>query len=212
MNNYCIYCHTNKINGKKYIGQTCQLLSQRWGHNGKGYQTSTVFYKAIQKYGWDNFEHEILKSNLTLEEANYWEEYYIKFYHTWVDDPQCNGYNIHTGGGNHKDPEYIRKIKSENAKGEKNYFYGKHFFGEDNPFYGKKHTNESKQKMSIKIKCNETGEIFNSLDAASKYAGLASSSSISLCCRGKRKHAGRHPITKEQLSWTYIDSPREAKE
>lgn len=37
---------------------------------------------------------------------------------------------------------------SPSRKGEKNYFYGKHFVGKKNPFYGKHHSEESKRKMS----------------------------------------------------------------
>ena len=31
MKQYTIYMHKNKINGKVYIGQTCQTLANRWG-------------------------------------------------------------------------------------------------------------------------------------------------------------------------------------
>ena len=34
---FCVYMHTNKINGKKYIGQTCQKPETRWGIGGKKY-------------------------------------------------------------------------------------------------------------------------------------------------------------------------------
>ena len=68
-NKWCVYTHTNKINGKKYVGQTCQIPEKRW-KNGNGYKRNPYFYNAIQKYGWDNFEHQILASDLTLEEAS----------------------------------------------------------------------------------------------------------------------------------------------
>ena len=55
---YCVYVHTNKFNGKKYVGQTCQKPEVRFGKNGSGYVGSRVFYNAILKYGWDNFYHE----------------------------------------------------------------------------------------------------------------------------------------------------------
>ena len=100
MKMYTIYRHVNKINGKSYIGQTCQKLENRW-HNGHGYKKThqTAFYNAIQKYGWDNFEHEILVENIkTLQEANKLEQYWIAYYHTWVYDPECNGYNQTKGG------------------------------------------------------------------------------------------------------------------
>lgn len=65
---YCIYCHTNKINGKKYIGQTGGDLQKRFGENGYSYRKQ-MFGRAIKKYGWDNFEHTVLEQGLTLEEA-----------------------------------------------------------------------------------------------------------------------------------------------
>ena len=59
-NNYCIYKHTNLINGKVYIGQTCQLPEKRFGKNGNGYKGCRYFYNAIECYGWNNFKHEII--------------------------------------------------------------------------------------------------------------------------------------------------------
>ena len=66
--------HRNKINGKVYIGQTCDI-KHRW--QPKCYQTSSYFYNAIEKYGWENFEHIILEDNLTLENVDEKENYYI---------------------------------------------------------------------------------------------------------------------------------------
>lgn len=46
MNTYTIYMHKNKINGKIYIGQTCQKPERRWD-NGKHYKDCPVFNNAI---------------------------------------------------------------------------------------------------------------------------------------------------------------------
>ena len=88
---YCLYCHTNKINGKKYFGITCQKPQRRW-QNGNGYKTK-YFYNAIEKYGWNNFIHEVLIENLSFDEAKKLEIEYIKKYHTCIYDNECWGYN-----------------------------------------------------------------------------------------------------------------------
>ena len=86
--NWVVYAHKNKINKKIYIGITGQKPERRW-RNGQGYKTSTYFYNAIQKYGWDNFEHIILQFNLTQQEAEEKEKYYIQKYNT-LNDISCH--------------------------------------------------------------------------------------------------------------------------
>lgn len=89
---YIIYSHTNKANGKVYIGQTCLKPNIRWKLNGSGYKTG-IIKKAIEKYGWDNFIHEILISGITKEEADFYEAFLIKIYKS------LNlSYNITDGG------------------------------------------------------------------------------------------------------------------
>jgi len=57
---------------------------------------------------------------------------------------------------------------------------------------------------NIKIICLNTNEIFNSMkDALIKYN--MNSNHISTCCKGKRKSAGKHPITGEKLVWMYYE-------
>lgn len=92
MNTFKVYCYTSP-SGKRYIGQTCQSLIARSGSNGQQYKASTKFFNAIQKYGFDNFTVKILKDNLSQQEADYWEKYYIAYY-----DSIVNGYNIQSGG------------------------------------------------------------------------------------------------------------------
>ena len=92
---YTIYIHVNKINGCVYIGQTCQNPLSRWRKNGIGYKTCPRFWEAIQKYGWDNFQHKILYTNLSIKEANQIETQLIKEYNS--TNPEY-GYNINPGG------------------------------------------------------------------------------------------------------------------
>ena len=87
---YVVYCHTSP-SGKKYIGMS-KNVKRRWEANGKNYKTCTKFYNAIKKYGWENITHEILEENLTKEEAERLEEFYIKKF-----DTVNNGYNMLKG-------------------------------------------------------------------------------------------------------------------
>nr|DAZ25536.1 MAG TPA: intron associated endonuclease [Caudoviricetes sp.] len=91
---YFVYAHENKFNGKVYIGITGQdRPEQRW-QNGSGYKR-TYFYNAIQKYGWDGFEHKILFSGITKEQAFDIEKRLIKELHS---NEREYGYNIAEGG------------------------------------------------------------------------------------------------------------------
>lgn len=92
-NCYSVYCHTNKANGKKYIGITRQKPERRW-QNGHGYE-GTCFWNAINKYGWNGFIHEVLYSNLSKEEACKIEIELIARYNT---TNRSSGYNIALGG------------------------------------------------------------------------------------------------------------------
>lgn len=130
LNTYIVYAHINKINNKKYIGQTRYTLEDRARKNGYGYHDQPKFWHAIQKYGWDNFEHKILYSNLSQEEANIIEIQLIKDL-----DTIKNGYNVSPGGSYH-DPKQIIKGKT----------------GVEAPWYGKKHSEEYKQYMSELMK------------------------------------------------------------
>lgn len=86
------YVHTNKINGKTYVGITRCSVEDRW-KNGRGYSTQP-FYRAIQKYGWDNFTHEIVASGLTRDEAESLEIELIEKLDSTMDG---HGYNVSRG-------------------------------------------------------------------------------------------------------------------
>lgn len=141
MRTYKVYEHVFP-NGKRYIGITSQSLANRFGSCGNGYKQCPKVFHAIQKYGWENIEHNLLFDGLTKAEAEEKEIALIAFYNSTV-----NGYNIEHGGnttGTHSE-ETKRKISignkgkvkgplSEDVKqkismanrGENNGFYGKH--------------------------------------------------------------------------------------
>ena len=90
---YSVYMHTSP-SGKRYIGITKQKPTQRWG-KGKNYKSNTYFTGAIEKYGWDNFTHEILYEVNSLDEAKALE---IDLIAKYQSDNRDFGYNLSKGG------------------------------------------------------------------------------------------------------------------
>lgn len=91
---YSVYIHINKKNNKKYVGLTSRKPEQRW-NNGNGYRQNAHFWSAIKKYGWDNFEHEVIASRLTKQEAENFEKLLIKQLGCYKTE---FGYNNDMGG------------------------------------------------------------------------------------------------------------------
>jgi hypothetical protein len=79
MDKYIVYKHITP-SGKVYIGITKREKARdRWKY-GHGYKQNRHFYNAILKYGWKNIKHQILASDLSLEEACTLEKELISLY------------------------------------------------------------------------------------------------------------------------------------
>ena len=94
-----IYKYENKINHKVYIGQTTDLVNRKSSHRYKSTFEKNKFYNAVRKYGWDNFDFDIIaqveESSLDkiTEILDSLEVQFIEQY-----DSFYNGYNSTTGG------------------------------------------------------------------------------------------------------------------
>ena len=194
MREYTVYMHISPSN-KRYIGITGQEPKKRWA-NGKHYRFNQYFNNAIEKYGWDNFEHIIIVKGLTEDEAKWLEVELIK---EWDTTNREKGYNIGLGGNiNPTHSEEVRRKISESKKGEKHPMYGKHLtdeqkeklritsLGENNGMYGKFGKDHPK---SIAVICLTTMEVFGNAREASEYYSI--SNHIAKCCKGKRKSCGK---------------------
>jgi len=116
----CIYRIINKINNKSYIGQARNFYG-RLVRNLSFSHLSTfqhycinnlkhiALYNALRKYGCINFDIEIIEYNLNQDNLNNHEIYWIKYYHTFVNWQNTNGYNMTTGGQN---CEHLHSIES----------------------------------------------------------------------------------------------------
>lgn len=99
-NKWSVYIHRCIENNKSYIGIAKGTPSHRWGKNGKKYKKDSqpVFYNAIQKYGWDGFEHIIWATNLEHNEAKHIEKILIALFQT-----NCRRYRNPSYGYNETD-------------------------------------------------------------------------------------------------------------
>jgi group I intron endonuclease len=142
-----IYCITNKINGKKYIGQSWDI-ERRWKrHRSNVKKPNDVhLYSAFTKYGIENFSFEVIRevkeNAITQILLDCYEDKYIKQFDT-LD--RNKGYNKRTGGSYGRLSEETKLKMSEAQKGNKNWL-------------GHKHTEETKLKISAGNKGKNVGK------------------------------------------------------
>jgi group I intron endonuclease len=159
-----IYKITNKINGKYYIGQTYRTLEERWKEHQGDKRYCKYLYRAIKKYGKDNFEVKTIVLCNSMEELNAREQFCIRIFKSLAP----TGYNLDNGGKNKKVHEETKKKMSESKLGPKNSNFGKKFSKEhlrklSLARKGIKRSDEFKLKRSsIMIETwKNTPEIFN---------------------------------------------------
>lgn len=96
-----IYKITNLVNGSIYIGQSLAIERRFQEHLYKPFykqddQYNTPLYRAIRKYGKENFSFEVIEE-CSAELLNERETYWIDFYHSFIRDNN-KGYNLTRGG------------------------------------------------------------------------------------------------------------------
>lgn len=137
---YSIYCITNIVNNKKYIGYTSKNPINRWKEHIKASNRNirnNILYKAIRKHGIENFSFEVIyQSKDGYYTLRTMEEYFIREYKSFKTEW---GYNMTYGGegsfgyecsdevkekfrilykGKKLTPERIKLITEKTPKGE----------------------------------------------------------------------------------------------
>lgn len=220
-----IYVHINKINNKKYVGQTIQKPEYRWNH-GEGYKDSPLFYNDIKQYGWDNFNHIILEE-VQSQDLNQREAYWIQYFKS---NDKKYGYNLTSGGygklseqQKERKKEALKKWRENNPEKAELAIKSMQQYWKEHPEekkealkkatlasveYWKEHPmekqkvmekmRENAKKTNIKpVQCIETQMIYESAREASRQTGI-SYSGIGKVCKGRQNIAGGY-------HWRFID-------
>lgn len=218
-NVFTVYMHVFP-NGKVYVGITSKTPEERWLKDGRGYYNQIRMFRAIKKYGWNNIEHIIIATKLTLDCAVKMETNLIELYDSTNKE---HGYNADIGGhtpseevknkiskartGQHVSEE-ARKKMSEQRKGVPKREEHKRKIAEANT--GHKHSDETKQKIREKALGRKqdtdhdprnipvlqfdilTGKFINRYLSISKAGRETglSKSHISECAKDKRRQEG----------------------
>lgn len=119
MKSWTVYKHISP-SGKVYVGISSDV-ERRWAANGYYYHLSdTIFSRALKKYGWDNFQHIIIKEELTKSEACDMEKELIAYYKA-----KGISYNITDGGegycGKHSEEHNRHKLEARLANSTTDY-------------------------------------------------------------------------------------------
>ncbi len=135
---WSIYKITNSANQKVYVGQTCQLLRQRFvQHKSPNEGVCRKLHNAFNKHGRDNFAIELIGLVYEQEDADKLESFFIEQYNA-ID----NGYNIRFGGSRGQWTQEQKDAFAEKTVGEQNGFYGMH------------HTEDNKKASSDRMRNN----------------------------------------------------------
>lgn len=150
----CIYLWKNLINGKLYVGQT-QNFYQRAKQYQRGREKNRIIGKAINKYGFDNFDISILEKDIPLDKLDEREQYWMDYYQSY----DLNiGYNICSEAGTTRGFKHSEETKRAISQYLKQFYIDhpeKIRYGKDNPVYGKHITPENSKKMSERLIGNQ---------------------------------------------------------
>lgn len=189
-----IYKITCKVNNKLYIGQTNEPLKQRFKRH-MGYQKDekdTKFYRAVRKYGTENFYIEEIDVAETQEELDEKEIYWINYY-----DSVNSGYNSKNTKGkcggdtltNHPNIEEIKEKIRQSKMGDKNPMrINGGLKGERNGMYGKRGKETPSARECIAISVDGSNIIpFDTLQDLQKHFDVTTLGMVSMRCSGKTK-------------------------
>lgn len=202
-----IYLITNIVNNKKYVGQTRQQLNKRWKYHITESRTFSdrPLYRAINKYGIDNFKIRI------IEECN--TDLLDKRETYWIDSLETYryGYNATTGG---EHPEHSEETRNKISQSMSNVSHSEEWTnnvsiglkkklerGERWGFFTSKNEGGKHAKRKVQGTNITTGEVveFDSTADAKRELGLKGGS-------GNISRAIKEGFTAYGYKWKRLDN------
>ena len=190
-----VYVHRNRKNGKRYVGITSKANPEhRWNH-GRGYKENPHFRDAINKYGWNNFDHIILFDGLDEVGAKSKE---VELIAKWKTNDRNFGYNMTVGGDGTKghSPSSETRAKLSKARLKEN-LSEETLRRRSESLRGRVFSDEHKRKIgdgnSKAIEMfSKDGTYIRSFRSAhdAEIAIGVNHSHISQCCNGRRNSTG----------------------
>ena len=178
-----IYRAMCRINGKIYIGLTTKSLFTRiTSHKKHAKERSNHFQLAINKYGIEAFDFEIIDTGYSQAELNDMERYWVEYY-----DTINSGYNsvvptrVDYSASrerqlSHKVPEHLLEQFLENGKKTrfaKGYKQKEEWKQAKSEAYKGKHHSVATEFPSVRIQCVQTGTIYETMNAAAREFGIS---------------------------------------
>lgn len=198
-----IYKITNDVNQKIYIGKTEFSIEKRFKEHCRDCKRERLekrpLYVAMREYGIEHFHIELIEETNEPEKR---EKYWIKYYHSYIGDEKCNGYNATLGGDGKKYIDYdlvvetYKKVKNvtETAKllnispdSVSNILHIKNVQVLSSSIVVQE--KYGKRVAQIDLTTNTVVQIFNSYAEADKYFNDGDRRHIGDVCNGKRKTA-----------------------
>jgi group I intron endonuclease len=168
---WSLYCITNLINNKVYIGQAADI-SKRWSDHRRAFKLNKptqAIHFAFIKYGLENFQFEIIATCKGQDNANYLETELVSQYDSYIGNNK--GYNLTLGGMNapksdiwkQSFKEWRDSLSEEEKKAiakKQSDATIKQIETKGHPAQGHKWTEEQKTQLSETLKALDKSEIY----------------------------------------------------